>query len=794
MRCDEDANDTHETQEELNQDIAGSSTSTAGPPHQTSLINVTQSNEHTNGGDANGNGEKLTANYENVGDKTECSQIGANCNGSSVDGHLTELGTIATVDSNFEQFEVKVKERENETGEKVKSRKRTRKSGGRKSGKMGSAFGKTETVPTNEGSKFYTTVTGENLERSHSGESGCQGAGTLDPIVELDPSQLVQSSRRGNRENEGARGKNQQSQKPQNNGANEGTSVDIAEGKSDDDKDAKLAKNASKKPRLEIHNETTKTLQKDTADEDLTKEKNHEKITEDAAPTVIEKAYETLDLDLDDGANAEPVPLSPILEVSTENEVMLIPVIEPICKVHTAGSPALDRSQRQSQLPQQSPVQKLSPASDWHQCNNTSLSVKHSQEQQVIDDTCRTSPGDTQTYKKDSEITKASQQQEDLPLATLQNDTCNTVNGNGDQYGKFQHVDGEISLRKPETKTEIGESNNVKETTLKSNKKVVKIDESSEKSKKKSEKMETNNTKESPSVGKKDRSQRDKRKTADSITPASDGSKGIGEEEDTKSNNNEFDTFTDKPNEVQSSRSPDETTTTGLLDCTSPQSGEASNDPESNKEESEEYEILTGDNLEEGMDSKGKKKPLSFRSIGYSLRSAFKGKSKPKEGGLPNVEIGARLSQNTVSAIGKRLAYTAPGDETAVSEKRKESDEEQSETSEGKTTEDTNKVPVDIIVHRNQNGVTGTRTDKGDVQKEVTVIPDGAKVVPDGKTESPVAQKRPPVSASAWSRLAGIGAKKAALDGGSGGSTGDLSRTSSSGSLSSATSDDSIGK
>ncbi len=182
----------------------------------------------------------------------------------------------------------------------------------------------------------------------------------------------------------------------------------------------------------------------------------------------------------------------------------------------------------------------------------------------------------------------------------------------------------------------------------------------------------------------------------------------------------------------------------------------------------EDVESLTEDTVDV-MDGKGKKKSgLSLRSIGSTIRSALKGKSSKQKEDLPSV---GGLGDAALS-IGKRLASTP------IDSDNQEKHPENGTLAPGSAADSVQASPAK---HQAEINVVSPN------HQEQKAPPDD-EMAP-GATRG---QKRPPVSASAWARLAEAGAQKAA--GAPGTSDSDASGTSSSGSLSSAGSEESLGE
>ena len=494
-----------------------------------------------------------------------------------------------------------------------------------------------------------------------------------------------------------------------------------------------------------------------------------------------------------------PVPLSPIPEA----EIEVTPSPPPDSRSSDSNrsfeleSPVCPPFEESQQTTSQSPT------TAYHQHNHPPT------KQQEADDTCKF-PYSDRTNKKQTEISKASNH--DIKPGKLQGKEV--INDNRDQ-GTYKQVDEEISIK---TKQDTTNGNSVERMEEHNSGGKTLTDVKGKRDEEEMEGIDNETLKQESHGGQTDciREEHSARMhKGDTITSVDTaGNNGSGNDTGIITNDNTIITLsgqectlTDKQQRVQGSVSGqtserEDIKQAGLVEKNTCQHND------------DEFEVLTDDTLDtsdtdmpaksnDPSQKKGKKKSLSFRAIGSSLRSAFKGKSKSKSHvelppGNAYSDIGARLSQNPTPSTGKKLSTRPPGGEGEIEVHEPNGGStnlSQLSLNEAKVvlSKQSEQLP-EVIVHEQQNGKSsdtrGNATEQPENASKDLDEPDAPNIQPDTKDEEPkISAKRPPVSGSAWSRLQGIGLKKVAQGGAS-----DLSRTPSSGSLSSAASDDSFGK
>ena len=652
---------------------------------------------------------------------------------------------------------------------------------------MGNAFGSSSrdtegmvaaaaAVKTIDGSQFYTD--GQDLEHNNNPEeTGYPGPGPI--VVESDGQknlhQVSESDtcqQQGDYKRECLQGDD-----------DAGTPVDnTAETQKDDDDDDRI---------LRSEGAEGKTLDNQSPSKDVKDKFNTGKLQ------LVDKAYEATELICE-----EPVPLSPIPEAEVE---LSTPSPPPPPTPHRnnpskqAESPVcnlLDESQ------QTTPLSQSTSQASYHGQN---LPLKTRQQ---ANDTCKFLYNGEETCKKDTEITKASEEEEaDIKSQKLE-DKDIIIEDNTHQ-GNFKQIDEEISIKtnqgaadcknttcgmeKDGTLTKVKDNAQCRDTEITNR---VPVHD-------KSHAGQLNSGSEGQSAG-------------HTVKPdSSTGTNQVRNDNNVTAYDNVISTLSgheytpiDKQRGVQGSNTGQAShgenikQNSPLESCSKKDINDAD----------DEYEILTDDTLDSDIDmpvktedvpqKKGKKKSLSFRAIGSNLRSVFKGKSKSKQDALRgdiSSDIGARLSQSPTPATTQKLSTSPPGDDIETQGQNGGATNLSHLSTTKQPVEALNKTSAlpEIVVHDAPNGAASkTEADNKGTEETKTEHPSSSEHLEDPdaperenpdsiKEASKNPAKRPPVSVSAWSRLQGIGAKKVTQDGAS-----DLS---SGGSLSSLASDDSLG-
>ena len=766
--------DTHERNQDPIEFVGEHHVQPCPNQHPDSLSNNTESTQHRQGiHDAKCQLEQFKRNLDDNGNgnlAVNCENYGDNSDGKKLLGNIEQFDSENQLVSHVDFSDDKIGENKSKRDKRKdeKDKKLNRNKSGQPSDKqiiMGNAFGSSTkdtdggtVVKTIDGSQFY--IADQNLEHNNP-------EGPREPIVSLDHDTNQRHLR-------GVDGCQQQggshSRQLSGEGDDVGTSVDDADDHLKDEdvqKAGKECKNAQ-----------------DFSSEDLKAKLKENKLL------LVDKAYDAAEY-----IDEEPVPLSPIPEADIEVTPSPPPKSKPLdCnpsfEVESPTYPPLEETQ---QTTSQSP---------------TTAYLQHSlppMEQQQAEDKCKFLYNE-ETNKKQTETSKASNEDE---YKSRKLEGVEVIADNSDQDA-FKQVDEEISIKTTVNGDLTGnmEKNNTGSKTLTNSEE------------KREEEMEigTNGTLKSDDsqshTGQSD-CIRDTHAAGmhKENTIASDDSTGTNKAGIIAHDNTIIQEYTsnDKQQGVQGSVSGQtsdrkDIKKAGLLE---------QNTSEDNDEE---FEVLTDDTLdtsdtdmpaksEDTSQKKGKKKSLSFRAIGSSLRSAFKGKSKSKSElppGSASSDIGERLSQSPRTSTGQKLS-TKPsdkGNEIEIHESNgKSTNLSKLSLNEAKVVlaRQTDELP-EVIVHEQANGSIGktgntksgtevASQQNGNASKHLDE-PDAPTAQSDTSDEAPkTSAKRPPVSGSAWSRLQGTGLKKVAQDGAP-----DLSRSPSSGSLSSAASDDSLGK
>ena len=792
--------DTYETNQEQQTEFVGESWP---DQHHPSLSSGTDNNHHTgesqsqgNKNDANCQLEQFHSNLDNVGNFVVSDfQNGSNSGRDVVQEKLGQSSRSYQLLSQAEFTDDKIAINNKQRDQiKDKSNKKVdeNKSGGPRVEQvtMGNAFGSSSrdtegmaaaaaAVKTIDRSQFYTE--GQDLEHNNNPEeTGYPGPGPM--VVKSDRQKNLHQVSESDacQQQGGYKGECLQGDD------DAGTPVDnTAETQKDDDDDDGL---------LRSEGAEGKALDNQSPSKDAKDKFNAGKLQ------LVDKAYEATELICE-----EPVPLSPIPEAEVEVSTPSPPPPptpdrnNPSNQAESPVCTLLDESQ------QTTPLSQSTTQVSYHGQN---LPLKTRQES---NDTCKFLYNEEETCKKDTEITKASEEGEaDIKSQKLEDKDI--ILEDDSHQGNFKQIDEEISI-----KTNQGTAD-CKNTTcdMEKDAALTKVKDNAN--------AQCRDTEITDRVPIHDKSH------AGQLNSGSEGqSAGHTTKPDSSTVTNQVrnDNNVTAYDNVISTLSGHEYTPIdkqcGVQGSNTGQDSHGENNKQNSLLEScskkdindadDEYEILTDDTLDSDIDmpvktedvpqKKGKKKSLSFRAIGSNLRSVFKGKSKSKQDVLRSdisSDIGARLSQSPTSATTQKLSTSTPGNVVIETQGQNEGATNLSHLS-------TTKQPVEalnktsslpeIVVHDAPNGAASKTDDDNEGTEETkTEHPSGSEHLEDPdapesenpdsiKETSRNSAKRPPVSGSAWSRLQGIGAKKVAQDG--------ASALSSGGSLSSLASDDSLG-